>query len=88
MSEKRKKSSAGFWATVFVVAVLLLPFLYVAALGPMTYFCYRTTISVETYQIFERPYFYCAEHCGWPQWFWDLSADYCNWWQSKAMESP
>lgn len=81
MSEERKKAGAGFWATVVVLGVVSLPFLYLAILGPEMYLCESGNISVETNYIVSYPYQVCIDYCdGEPHWFWESCEEYLSWW--------
>ncbi len=80
-----KKSSTGFWATMIVIGVVLLPFLYLAALGPEEYLLAKGIISNETDDIVSRPYWLCKGYCGpEPEWFWKNYYKYLGWWYSLA----
>jgi len=80
MTDSRKPSIA-LWAAVIVVAVVMLPFMYIASLGPLYFLVGNGTIDEQTWEVLAQPAMFCGEHSGyWPGWFWRLCEGYIEWW--------
>jgi len=89
MSEPKKKPGVAFWATIIVVGVVLMPFLYLAALGPTAFLLGNKTISDETWMVLMNPVDLWQLRFGaTPQWFWLSFNGYLRWWYLLAAPNP
>jgi len=74
---EQKKPSTGFWATAVIVAVVMLPFLYIASLGPLAFLVENGTIKHGTYIVVAYPLIHwsAVSDRESEEWFWE----FCNW---------
>jgi len=76
-----KKPSIALWAAAVIVAVVMLPFVYMASLGPLYFLVGSEYIDEQTWELIAQPAVLCARHVGYrPDWFWSLCEAYIEWW--------
>ena len=77
---EQKQSSVGFWATIGVVAVVTVPFLYMASLGPLYFLVANGNIDGQTWDFVALPVMSFKERIyDWPDWFWETYDVYLTW---------
>ena len=82
---EQKKPLIPLWATVVIVAVLMLPFLYLASLGPVYFLIQKEAIDDWTLDVVGYPLTLWGDIFGnKPEWFWKAHNKYIVWWGNLA----